>query len=275
MRYFAPAKVNLSLRVLRRRLDGFHEIETLMAPVSLADEVSIELSGEGIAFSCDDPSLPANETNLAYRAATLFYQRTELPARVRIALKKNVPHGAGLGGGSSDAAMTLLALNELYGAGIPLEALALMAAELGSDVPFFVFRSAAICRGRGEQVEPVALSEKVPLLLVKPPFAVPTPWAYSRWRDAKKIPGGSDTADLFPWGELVNDLEAPVFEKYVFLDHLKQWLRAQPEIAGAAMSGSGSTMFAVLRAGTTAQALASRARREFGESLWCCSCTTL
>jgi 4-diphosphocytidyl-2-C-methyl-D-erythritol kinase len=275
MRYFAPAKVNLSLRVLRRRPDGFHEIETLMAPLSLADELTIEPGGEGIAFSCDDPSLPGDETNLVHRAAALFYERAKRPASVRIALKKNVPHGAGLGGGSSDAAATLLALNELYGIGFSPETLAEIAAELGSDIPFFVFRSAAICRGRGEQVEPVALGEKVPLLLLKPPFAISTPWAYSHWLDAKKIPGTDEPAEVFPWGELVNDLEAPVFEKYIFLGHLKKWLRAQPESAGALMSGSGSTMFAVLRAGNGAEALASRARREFGDSLWCCPCTTL
>ncbi len=272
MRFLAPAKINLSLRVLGKRPDGFHEIQSLMTPLSLADEIDIERQDSGgIAFTCDDPLLPTGEANLAYRAAKLFCERGGFAPDLSVALKKKVPHGAGLGGGSSDAAAVLLGLNKMFEAGLTREALAALAAELGSDVPFFIWESAALCRGRGETVSPVALEEGPPLVLLKPPFGVPTPWAYSRWRDAKEIPGIPYAAQVFPWGELVNDLERPVFEKYIFLAFLKRWLLAQPETAGALMSGSGSTVFALARDEPGAAALERRAGAEF-EGLWTCVC---
>jgi hypothetical protein len=111
---FAPAKINLSLKILRRRADGFHEIETLAAPISLCDEIVIHKRRSGIAFACDDASVPAGEENLAVRAAALFFEFTKIEPAVSIHLTKKIPHGAGLGGGSSDAAAVLLALNEVF-----------------------------------------------------------------------------------------------------------------------------------------------------------------
>jgi 4-diphosphocytidyl-2-C-methyl-D-erythritol kinase len=278
MKWLAPAKINLSLRVLGRREDGFHEIETHMVPLTLADELDIEWTVASIELTCSDPSLPTGPENLAYRAAQLFIERHPPVGRgVRLTLEKRVPHGAGLGGGSSDAAAVLLALNELSGLRLPAGQLASLAAELGSDVPFFVYRSAATCRGRGERVEPVALGEPLPLLLIKPPFPIPTPWAYSRWRDSRELPGVRYTPQQFPWGELMNDLERPVFEKYLVLAELKMWLLEQPEVAGALMSGSGSTMLAVLRGRGDAKGeiLAARARERCGGDWWTCVCATL
>ena len=150
-----------------------------------------------------------------------------------------------------------------------------MAAELGSDVPFFIYESASVIRGRGERVEPVAFPHALPLLLIKPPFGVPTPWAYSRWKDAREIPDVPYAAQAFSWGELVNDLERPVFEKYLFLADLKCWLLAQPEVAGALLSGSGATVFAVLREKDSAAPLGARVTQEFGPDLWLCACETL
>ena len=149
MQVFAPAKVNLSLRVLGRRADGFHDIETFIAPISLSDELELEKSGNAIEFSCDDPTVPAGEENLVVRAATAFFKATGVSGGVSIRLHKKIPHGAGLGGGSSDAAATLAALNQLFDTKLPREALAKLAETLGSDVPFFLFESAAVCRGRG------------------------------------------------------------------------------------------------------------------------------
>lgn len=278
MKWLAPAKINLFLRVLGRREDGFHEIETFMVPITLADEIVLEpRSGEAgsIELVCSDPALPSGSGNLAYRAAELFLARVGSSSRaLRLELNKRIPHGAGLGGGSSDAATVLLALNDHYESGLTTERLAELAAELGSDVPFFVYRSAAMCRGRGERVEPIAFAESLPLLLLKPPFPVPTPLAYQRWRDSRELPGVRYSAQEFAWGELGNDLERPVFEKYLLLAELKTWLLAQPEVAGALMSGSGSTMFAILHSGDSGgDALAERARSEFGE-LWTCVCST-
>ncbi len=285
MKWLAPAKINLSLRVLGRREDGFHEIETRMVPLTLADQIGVELTAlpapdlaesERIRLTCSDPTLPTGPENLAYRAAATFLARYDVHGRgVRLTLEKRVPHGAGLGGGSSDAASVLLALNELSGVHAPAAELARLAAELGSDVPFFVYRSAAVCRGRGERVEPAPLAVSLPLLLLKPPFPIPTPWAYSRWRDAREVPGVRYTPQEFPWGVLVNDLERPVFEKYLVLAALKTWLLEQPEVAGALLSGSGSTMLAVLRGDPGGgDAVAARARAQFGE-WWSYVCTAL
>jgi len=276
MQVIAPAKINLSLRVLGRRSDGFHKIETLIAPISLCDEIKIEQrSGkQEIAFRCDDPSVPKGEDNIVVRAANTFFEETKIASGISIALKKAIPHGAGLGGGSSDAASTLLALNELFETDLPREALAKMAEMIGSDVPFFIFQSAAVCKGRGEFVSPTRLREQLSILLLKPEFGVPTQWAYSRWRDSREIPGVSYGAQQFPQQSFVNDLERPVFEKFVFLAQLKMWLLKQPEVGAALMSGSGSTVFAVIRDNTDVDRLAMRAKAELDPELWTCACET-
>ncbi|HEX4631129.1 MAG TPA: 4-(cytidine 5'-diphospho)-2-C-methyl-D-erythritol kinase [Chthoniobacterales bacterium] len=274
MQLWAPAKVNFSFQIKGRRADGFHEIETLMAPVSLADRLIIERAGDNdrIDFSCDDSSLPVGDDNLVVRAAKLFRERAGIDSGVRIALEKKIPHGAGLGGGSSDAASTLLGLNELFEAKLPLEELMNLAAQLGSDIPFFVVRSAAICRGRGELVTPIPLHAKFDLLLLKPDFGVPTPWAYARWIDSRELPDIDYSPQEFGGIRFVNDLEKPVFEKFVFLARLKTWLRQQPEVAVALMSGSGSTLFAVLRDGSRVEELRGRIRTEIDPELWIHEC---
>ncbi len=270
MQLLAPAKINLSFKILGRREDGFHEIETLMTPISLADELTIEPndSSAGLVFSSDDPSLPGGEENLVVRAARSFFAEIKEDPQVRIGLRKKIPHGAGLGGGSSDAASTLLGLNELHGRPLPPVGLTNLAAGIGSDVPFFLARSAAICRGRGEIVDPVDPLPELSLLLLKPEFGVPTPWAYQHWRNAPELPGVDYAAQ--PVGELSlqNDLERPVFEKHIFLSRMKGWLREQPEVVAALLSGSGSTLFAVLREAAAADGLAKRARKELDPRLW-------
>jgi 4-diphosphocytidyl-2-C-methyl-D-erythritol kinase len=132
-----------------------------------------------------------------------------------------------------------------------------------------------VIRGRGERVEPMATVPALPLLLIKPPFGVPTPWAYQHWASSREIPGIRYAAQEFAWGELVNDLERPVFEKYLFLASLKQWLLEQPEVAGALMSGSGSTVFAVLHERQLGFPLGERVAAEFGRDLWCYLCETI
>jgi len=274
MNLSAPAKINLSLSILGKRPDGFHEIESLMVPITLADTLTLEANDESrIAFTCSDTTLPCDDSNLVVRAARRFCETAGIAPALRIHLEKAIPHGAGLGGGSSDGAATLAGLNEFFGSPLTHEAIHTLAAELGSDVPFFLARSAAVCRGRGEIVEPAPFPHQLPLLLVKPAFGVPTPWAYSRWRDSLEIPGISYTPQEFAWGRLVNDMERPVFEKYLFLAILKRWLLQQPETVGALLSGSGSTCFAVLRNAADGPALEARAHEEFGE-VWTCLCAT-
>ncbi len=277
MQLRAPAKINLSFRILGRRADGFHEIETLMAPLSLCDLLTvIRLEGTGeIEFVCDDSSLPAGDDNLVVRAARLFLETTGLQASLRFELEKRIPHGAGLGGGSSDAASVLLGLDEFFVAGLSERRLSEMAAEIGSDVPFFIYESAARCCGRGELVRPDELPSVLSLLLLKPSFGVPTAWAYARWKESKELPGIRYDAQEFAGLHLVNDLERPVFQKFIFLARMKMWLLAQPEVGAAMMSGSGSTLFAILRAGADAEDLAARAKKELDPELWTCACETI
>jgi 4-diphosphocytidyl-2-C-methyl-D-erythritol kinase len=276
MQVFAPAKINISLKISGRLSDGFHEIETLMVPISLCDEIKIDKGDakEGIEFHCDDPLVPTSDENLVIRAARSFFAATKLKPAVSIELKKKIPHGAGLGGGSSDAATTLIGLNELFETKLPREALAGLGEAIGSDVPFFIFESTAICRGRGEQVTPIQLPEKLSMLLLKPAFAVPTAWAYARWQDSREIPAVSYAAQEFAGQTFLNDLERPVFAKFVFLAQLKMWLLNQPEIAVALMSGSGSTVFAVPRPNGDVNVVAERAKSELDPELWTCSCET-
>ena len=277
MQVFAPAKINLSLKILGRRPDGFHDIETFIAPISLCDELKIDKNqaAEGVEFRCDDPSVPTGDENLVVRAAKAFFAAAKLKASVSIELKKKIPHGAGLGGGSSDAASTLLALNKLFETNLPREALAKLGETIGSDVPFFIFESAAMCRRRGELVAPEKLKEKMSILLLKPEFGVATAWAYQRWQDSREIPGISYALQEFNGHRFANDLERPVFEKFVFLAQMKTWLRNQPEVGVALMSGSGSTVFAVMRSNVDIDLVAKRAKDLLDPRLWTFAAHTL
>ena len=274
MQVSAPAKINLSLKVLCRRSDGFHDIETLIAPISLCDEIKIEKQARGTDFQCDDPSVPKGNQNLVVRAAKAFFDQTKQKGGVAIELQKKIPHGAGLGGGSSDAAATLLALNQLFETKLSREDLAKLGSTIGSDVSFFIFGSTAMCKGRGEIVTPAKLNERLSILLLKPDFGVSTNWAYSRWQQSHAIPSVSYAVQEFAGQAFVNDLECPVFEKFVFLAQLKTWLIKQPEVGGALMSGSGSTIFAVMRPKVDVDLIAKRARRELDRELWTCACST-
>jgi len=277
MQVSAPAKINLFLKVLRSRPDGFHEIETFISPISLCDQIKIDKNkrGQGISFRCDDPSVPRGSENLAVRAANAFFTATQTKPAVSIVLKKIIPHGAGLGGGSSDAAAVLLALNQLFATKLSRQKLAKLGSTIGSDVPFFIFESAAVCTGRGEIVTPRKLTEQLSILLVKPDFGVSTPWAYRRWQNSRELPGISYVQQDFRGQKLHNDLERPVFEKFVFLARIKMWLLQRKEVAAALMSGSGSTVFAALRPNVNIDLLAKRVRKELDREIWTCVCETL
>ena len=269
----APAKVNLFLRVLRRREDGFHEIETLMAPISLYDSLEIEPANK-FEFHCDESGL-AGDDNLVVRAARLFFSETNRGTKVRLTLRKEIPHGAGLGGGSSDAAAALRGLNRFFNTGLSNKKLSKLAAQLGSDVSFFLNETAATCSGRGEIVTPAALPVPLSLLLLKPEFGVPSSWAYSRWQATREVAGEIYQSQKFRDTTFVNDLERPVFEKFVFLAQMKTWLGKQPEVGAALMSGSGSTIFAVLRDPESANVLIARSRDELDSEMWASVCETL
>jgi len=188
-------------------------------------------------------------------------------------LLKKIPHGAGLGGGSSDAASVLKGLNQLFDHPLVVEEMAQIAATLGSDVPFFLENRPAWCRGRGEIIEPAPTLPERNLLLIKPAFPVPTAWAYKKYAEMKgsgELPTHADR-QLLGDLEIINDLEIPVFNKYLLLPVIKKWLLEQAEVECAFMTGSGSTMVAVIHQGTDAgelHALKRKANDEFGETMW-------
>jgi 4-diphosphocytidyl-2-C-methyl-D-erythritol kinase len=267
--WIAPAKVNLTLKVLGKREDGFHELESLMVPLDLGDTLYFEKSDQ-YSLDCDAPGVPLDESNLITMAVRSFEKRSGNPCDWKITLEKNVPHGAGLGGGSSDASTTLLALNDLENTQLTLEELAEMGAAFGSDVPFFIYQQACMIQGRGEKVEPVEMPELkgVNILLLKPSFGVSTPDAYSNCLNAEAVYGVDYGPQKMPWGEIVNDLEKPVFYKHRFLAEMKIWLLDQPEVDAAMMSGSGSTMMAFISNAESAEALLGRARKDLDPTLW-------
>jgi 4-diphosphocytidyl-2-C-methyl-D-erythritol kinase len=272
IRLFAPAKINLSLELSGKRADGYHEVKTLMAPLTLADEVSISIvqgdSSGTLIFSCDDPTLPKDAGNICVQAFHAFQRATGITTPVAIHLQKNIPHGAGLGGGSSDAAAVLSGLNTLFKNPLTRPQLEELAALLGSDVSFFLQKAPAWCGGRGEKILEVMPLPSLKTLLIKPPFSVETAWAYRQW-DAKQWlqPRRFDLEKI----TIFNDLEGPVFDKYLILPVLKEWLAQRPEIITAWMSGSGSTMVALLHQELTSdqnRELETALMRNFGESLW-------
>lgn len=262
----SPAKINLSLRIHGKRADGFHEIVTRMCKVSLFDTVEITRVSKDSSsvLTCNIPDIPTDESNLALRALRSFEQATGIRSGWKLHLEKEIPSGAGLGGGSSDAAAVLRGLNKLCDAPLADTELASLAAQIGSDVPFFLIeQSAGTGTGRGEQVTPEPFPWKLPVVLIKPAFPIPTPWAYQRWASSRELKGVLYAPQLCPWGELVNDLERPVFEKYLLLPVVKSRLLESPHTAAALMSGSGSTMFAITDSAAAAEDLAAQARE------WC------
>ena len=272
----ARAKINLNLRILGKRADGFHELTTRMAPLELHDTVTVEKLGDGndVTLTCDEPSLPTGEENLMVKAVRALHQASGRSASWRMKLDKRIPSGAGLGGGSSDAAAVLLCMNELLGLNWTVNQLFAVAAGIGSDVPFFLAERACDATGRGEEIHGLIFPWRLPILLIKPTFGIPTPWAYQRWAASKPLVGVDYSIQQCPWGEMVNDLERPVFEKHLLLPVIKSWLRAQPETKAAIMSGSGATMFAVLAEGSDVDGLEARAKEYFGPDTWVCATST-
>jgi 4-diphosphocytidyl-2-C-methyl-D-erythritol kinase len=274
----SPAKINLWLKILGKREDGFHEVSTRLVKLGIADAVTLTLTdgAAGIALTCNVPGIPLDDSNLVCKALLAFELRVGKSFGWQVHLEKRIPHGAGLGGGSSNAGVVLRAANELTGSPLSLEELLKIAAGIGSDVPCFLLEtSAADGTGRGEKVTSAEFPWKLPLVLIKPAFPIPTPWAYKKWASSAELPGVLYAPQLCPWGEMVNHLERPVFEKYRLLPGLKSWLLGQSSVRAALMSGSGSTMFAVTTTDVQAAALAEQARLFCGETAWIQATTTL
>ena len=252
----APAKINLFLKVLNRRPDGYHEIESLMQKISLFDLLHFTRQGTAISLSCPDAPLPEDEGNLVYRAAQAFFSATGLRAGVRIVLEKNIPLAAGLGGGSSDAAAVVIGLNRLFSTGMDRKRLSEIAGPLGADVEFFVQDcSAAVATGIGDRIHEVEPLDDVTILLINPGFEVSTKWVYENFpltsnanpyilaRDrnmGEMLPGSF--VDLC--GTVGNDLEAVTIKRFPVIGEIKKELK-MAGAAAALMSGSGPTVFGI------------------------------
>jgi 4-diphosphocytidyl-2-C-methyl-D-erythritol kinase len=271
-------KINLLLNVVGQREDGFHELEMLMLPVPIFDRLEIELIGEDIELTCNQPGIPPDSGNLIWRAAEQFLATIKSEGGVRIHLDKKIPAEGGLGGGSGNAAGTLLALNDLHDQALDQAQLHEIAAGLGSDVPFFLQSQVAVAKGRGEIIEPTGalttLDGKV-LLLARPGFGVSTPWAYknlAKFPEAKNCPLGqadelakclsncslSEAVALF-----YNSLELPAFDKYPLLKLMKEHALTNGADV-ALMCGSGSTIFAICPSASAAQAISQAIESRFG-----------
>jgi len=270
MKIFSAAKINLTLEILGKRPDGFHELATWMLPVGLYDSIEIERASRP-SFISNVPELKGDSANLVIRAAQIFNRAASIDAAYAIHVEKRIPIGAGLGGGSSNAAATLRLLNELHKSRLHRSQLEELAAELGSDVAFFFYGRSAWCTGRGERIQPRVFSGDLWISLFKPGFAVSTAGAYRAYdqltADCKR---GQETDT--PWGKLRNDLEPAVLPKYLFLGVLKDWLKKQSETLFALMSGSGSTVFAIVRSHADGETLQARFQAEFGERTWSSVC---
>ena len=258
-----PAKVNLYLRVVGRRPDGYHELVTVMQPLTLADTLTVTLAGEGISLRCDRPDLPTGEENLVWRAARRFQEETGLAPGVSLTLAKRIPVAAGLGGGSSDAAGALLALNELAGKPLPLEKLHRLAGGLGADVPFFLARQPAVGRGTGTRLSPVTL---LPYwyLLVNPGVPLSTRWVYENLDLASlpPPPAAESWDPEHPENWVANDLGTVALKRFPELADLLAGLHG----AGAwcqGISGSGPTLFGLFPSQKAAHQGGLKMRRTF------------
>lgn len=280
--FFAPAKLNLFLAVTGHRTDGFHDLVSLVAPVAWGDTLTVAGAREEFSLECDDPLVPRDETNLVLKAAHAFRAATGWKGGAKFLLEKRIPVGAGLGGGSSDAAAALRALNQLSGGLLTDAALERLAGEIGSDCPLFLRGAPVIMRGRGERIEAAPEATRARLhgrrvLIFKPAFGVPTPWAYGRLAaDAAKnyLPGPAAEARLGRWvGDgsapveevQFNSFEPEVFSKFVALPVLIEELRKRFG-ANPGMSGSGSACFLFLSENAPVLDLAAAIRSAWGNS---------
>ncbi len=250
-----PAKINLGLHISHKREDGYHELETLLQMVSLYDSIELETLPSGIELICEQPGIPRDHTNLVVQAAQLLLDTCALKETpgVRIRLDKNIPSGAGLGGGSGNAAGVLMGLNVLWDLKMSRENLARLAAQLGSDVPFFLTAPRAFGKGRGDEMSAIQTVGKFKVLLVYPGFPIATPWVYQNLNlkltnpqnnisILKKFLSESQVAELGK--HLFNDLEPVVVQRYPEIQAIKEDL-LHSGAEGSLLSGSGSTVFAI------------------------------
>ncbi len=288
---FSPAKINLFLAVTGRRSDGFHDLVSLVAPIDLGDRLWIS-TGEApgpITLTCDDPGVPSGVENLAVRAAEAWRAAAGFRGAVRIDLRKTIPMGAGLGGGSSNAVAVLRGLNALHAHRLAEAELARLAAGLGSDCPLFLAGGPCVMRGRGERLEPLTGEARAQLagqrvLVFKPDFGISTPWAYGRLVSAggsAYLPAAEAERRLAGWMDgrtplarvVFNSFESVAFAKFQALPLVADALRKEPGVEGVLMSGSGSASFALLASHADVPRLRALIAERLGSDTLVVACT--
>ena len=267
---FSPAKLNLSLFIGEKRKDSFHTIYSLMVPLkSFGDTLTFsQTQKKKITLHCN-LFLPQKQ-NLIWKAADLFFKTARLTPSYSIRLQKNIPVGAGLGGGSSNAATTLSTLNKLYRSPLSFQELEKLALHLGSDVPFFLYAHPAYVSGRGEKIKPLHLPLKEWFLILNPGFSISTPWAYAQWDKANransltKRRGDVKKYTFFlKKGHWENDFEKVIFPAYPKLEEAKKILMTQGA-SSAGLSGSGPSLYGVFEK----KKMAERAANYFNQHNW-------
>ena len=270
----APAKINLFLKVLKRRSDGYHEIESLMQKISLFDILHLSRQEESITLACPGSKVPEDRENLVFKAARLFFSTTGITTGVKIVLEKNIPVAAGLGGGSSDAAAALLGLNRLLGSGLDLQCLKEIGLKLGADIPFFIQGySSAVATGIGQYLKEVQPIQDYRILLVNPGFAVSTRWVYENFPLTSSVNpyilarGRKMAWDPGLFEELGNDLEAVTINRYPEIGNIKKELK-KAGAAAALMSGSGPTVFGLFAGVEKAQHAFEQFAKKYGDNVF-------
>jgi 4-diphosphocytidyl-2-C-methyl-D-erythritol kinase len=273
----APAKINLSLRVVGKRADGYHLLDTVMVPVSLYDEIDIQQRTSArraaplapVEIRCKHPQVPLGRDNIAYRAAELLMQKTKINRSVCIRIRKKIPIGAGLGGGSTDAAAVLVGLNRMWKLHLSVRQLERLALQLGADVPFFIRAKPARARGIGEKLLLLPKLRRRWLVLAYPGFPVATAWVYgnlslklTKLRVNTSIATPLESLDTIE-KLLVNDLEQVAIKRYPEIGRVKTMLSLAGALA-VLMSGSGSSVFGVFRSKRLAERAFRRIRHEEG-----------
>ncbi len=246
--YLSPAKINLGLNIISKREDGYHNIETIFYPIKLYDKI-IFSSGSQFKIECNDPTIPTDEKNLIYKARNVLTQYINQEINVNVKLEKNIPSFAGLGGGSSNAAITLIALNEILELNLTEDELIKLASKIGSDVPFFILNKPAFAEGRGEILTPLPnLILDFKIVVVVPDIKISTAWAYSELKktDRKINLRSIKTTDDFLRSKdyITNDFESIVFPHYPEIQKIKEELINAGAIFSL-LSGSGSAVYAI------------------------------
>lgn len=257
MIYYAPAKINLSLDILRKRDDGYHELKMIMQTVSLYDEINIEKNNE-ITLDCNKKNIPLDNKNLAWKAASLFFKYTNIKGGCNIYIKKNIPDGAGLGGGSSDAATVLLALNDIYKTGLTEQELINIAVKIGADVPFFIIKGTCLAEGIGEKLTKIKNNTNPFIVIYKPEFSISTKWAYENVNLNFKPKYNVDIIvenlknKNYKFDDIFNYLEYISISRFKEIENIKNQMK-NCGATGTLMSGSGSSVFGIFDNENTAK----------------------